>query len=56
MMEESQNGVDEGIMEGLVESRYTSLERLVAMQVMFYHMAARVAAFWYVHIPGCLSG
>ena len=43
-------GVDEGVMEGLMESRYASLERLVAMQVMFYHMAARVATFWYVHM------
>ena len=38
----------EGVMEGLMETRYGSLERLVAMQVMFCHMAARVAAFWYV--------
>ncbi len=36
----------EGLLERLVESRYGSLERLVAMQVMFYHMAARVAGFW----------
>lgn len=34
------------LLESLVESRLTSLERLVAMQVMFYHMAARVASFW----------
>ena len=34
------------VLENLVESRFGSLERLVAMQVMFYHMAARVAAFW----------
>ena len=34
------------LLESIVESRLTSLERLVAMQVMFYHMAARVAAFW----------
>ena len=34
------------LVESIVESRLTSLERLVAMQVMFYHMAARVAAFW----------
>ena len=34
------------LLESLVESQLTSLERLVAMQVMFYHMAARVASFW----------
>ena len=56
MVRGAQSGVDEAIMEGLVESRYASLERLVAMQVMFYHMAARVAAFWYAHIPDYLSG
>lgn len=54
MVEGAQDRVNEGLMEGLVESRYASLERLVAMQVMFYHMASRVAAFWYVHVPGCL--
>ena len=35
------------ILEVLLESRFNSLERLVALQVMFYHMTARVAAFWY---------
>ncbi len=38
----------DGMVERLVESRFGSLERLVAMQVMFYHMAARIAGFWCV--------
>ena len=37
----------QNILEVLLESRFNSLERLVALQVMFYHMTARVAAFWY---------
>ena len=36
----------QALLESLVESRFTSLERLIAMQVMFYYMAARVANFW----------
>ena len=34
------------MLESLIESRFASLERLVAMQTMFYHMAAHVANFW----------
>ncbi|KAL0031273.1 hypothetical protein WJX77_012514 [Trebouxia sp. C0004] len=41
----------DGMVERLVESRFGSLERLVAMQVMFYNMAARIAGFW----PLCFS-
>ena len=33
-------------LESLIESRFASLERLIAMQTMFYHMAAHVASFW----------
>ena len=36
----------QALLESLMESRFTSLERLIAMQVMFYHMAASVANFW----------
>ena len=46
----------EAVLERLVESRFGSLERLVAMQVMFYHMAARVAAFWYVQHASAVCG
>ena len=40
--------VGEPVMERLAESRFGALERLVAMQVMFYHMAAHIAGFWCV--------
>ncbi len=38
----------DAMMERLAESRFGALERLVAMQVMFYHMAACIADFWCV--------
>jgi len=38
----------DAMMERLAESRFGALERLVAMQVMFYHMAACIASFWCV--------
>ncbi len=38
----------DAMMERLAESRFGALERLVAMQVMFYHMAACIAGFWCV--------
>ncbi|KAL0052460.1 hypothetical protein WJX82_002586 [Trebouxia sp. C0006] len=41
----------DAMMERLAESRFGALERLVAMQVMFYHMAACIASFW----PLCFS-
>lgn len=34
------------MLENLIESRFASLERLIALQTMFYHMAAHVANFW----------
>ena len=36
----------QSVLEQLVENRFASLERLLAFEIVFHAMAARVAQFW----------
>lgn len=40
----------QSLVEQLVENRFSSAERMLAFQITFHALAARVASFWWAPI------